>query len=359
MKLDEPASDEIALGEGERANRSVHSQDPPRDPIRLVSFRELIQRKDQPWLVEDMIPQAGIVVLYGPPNSGKTFLALHLAACIALNRRFADRRTTEGGVLYVGGEGLGSLKKRVEAAFRSIAELCESTLDDRITFIEDPISFLDPERVGDLIEVVRKMPSKPLLLVLDPLIDCISGGDENSSLDMQRFMDSVKTLRKQLGVTVLIVHHTVKSDKSTERGSSVLRAGADTMISILESGDHRGQAECTKQRDAERFLPIAFQLEVYQLPSTGECPQRTSCTVSIFPDDTNMTPHFQSDWERVREWIGKYAPDEGATVSQISAGTGISASKIYKALDALEDEGYVTKEKKGKTLRIKLRSAAA
>src|SRR5215469_17210899 len=68
--------------------------------------------KAQRWLVNKIIPDDSLVVIYGAHGTAKTFLTMDLAAHVALGRAWRDHRTERCGVIYVAAEGRAGLKKR-------------------------------------------------------------------------------------------------------------------------------------------------------------------------------------------------------------------------------------------------------
>ena len=62
-----------------------------------------------------MISENSFCVMYGAPGSGKSFCALDIGLSIASGMPWHDKQTQQGSVLYIAGEGVGGLKRRVKA----------------------------------------------------------------------------------------------------------------------------------------------------------------------------------------------------------------------------------------------------
>ena len=57
------------------------------------------------WLIEGILPRWSYGMLYGPSGSGKSFLALEMAICVATGANFHRRATrATGGAFYVAAE---------------------------------------------------------------------------------------------------------------------------------------------------------------------------------------------------------------------------------------------------------------
>ncbi len=67
------------------------------------------------WLVKDLLIDGGLSTVFGGPGTSKTFLALDLALHIAHGREWFGRKVTQGGVVYVTGEGSTGFRQRMKA----------------------------------------------------------------------------------------------------------------------------------------------------------------------------------------------------------------------------------------------------
>ena len=66
-------------------------------------------------LVDECLMKDSLVVLWGPPASKKSFLAIDIGMCIATGTWWHGRRVAQGGVLHFAGEGAHGIKNRVAA----------------------------------------------------------------------------------------------------------------------------------------------------------------------------------------------------------------------------------------------------
>lgn len=67
------------------------------------------------WIVEDYFEENSIAEIFGDPASGKTFIALDLAASIATGKSWLGKEVKKGLVFYVAGEGHNGLARRLKA----------------------------------------------------------------------------------------------------------------------------------------------------------------------------------------------------------------------------------------------------
>jgi hypothetical protein len=125
---------------------------------------------------------------------------------------------------------------------------------------------------------IGQLAVKPLLIVFDPFARSFEGGDENHARDVGLAVAASTGLIRDTGATVLLLHHTGKEQKTLERGSSALRAAADTMISV-----RRKEAVITvfnnKQKNDEGFSAITLRLKRVSLGEEVDGNEVTSCVL--------------------------------------------------------------------------------
>lgn len=258
-------------------------------PFRAFKLPELRAQPPLEWLVDGILPEKGLIVLYGTPGAGKTFLALDLAFSVASGRPWLDRSVRAGGVVYIAAEGWYSIARRLDAwkacygqedpeqflvipegvqftgltGAKNFGRLLSTVEKGGMRFTEISMQeYLDFDPVTE--DVVSALDHEetiinPSLVVIDTMSRCMVGADENSAEDMSKFVDNVDLLRRVMDCTVVIVHHTGKNGY-VERGSSVLRGAADTMMRIVSQPVARGRISlvCEKQKDHAPFEDISL-----------------------------------------------------------------------------------------------------
>jgi hypothetical protein len=223
-----------------------------------------------------VIPQSGLVLLYGESSSGKTTLAVDVGMHIATGRDFLGRRCSAGAVIHVAGEGVPGLAARVRA-YRKVHRIG----DVPYVVVHRTIDLAlakDVEWVIDTIaQVARERGKQVALVIIDTLARC-AGIDENLSADMGRVIRACDRVRAT-GAAVMLVHHTGKDPTKGARGSYALHAGIDTEIEVSGTSGLRN-VEVTKQRDAPAGDSWQFELRQVELdrdPETGRA--ITACYV--------------------------------------------------------------------------------
>lgn len=270
--------------------------EPHRAPERfaLHTVGELLARPYSTWVVREIIPSTGLAVVYGGPGSGKTFLMLDMTMAIARGVKWRGRRTKQGVVVYIAGEG--ALRSRVTAYLKH-NELSEHELRNFYA-LESTVNLLDPNAdVLDLMDAIRaKVGERPIrMIVVDTLARSMPGGNENASEDMGAVIGSAGTLAAAFSCILAFVHHSGKDDTKGSRGHSSLKGACDVEISVKRDGDVR-EAYAEKVRDgADQSSLLTFRLESVDLgavsehdPEAESWERITSCVVA--PTDRPKQP---------------------------------------------------------------------
>lgn len=213
------------------------------------------------WIVEDLIEAEATCSIFGPPSSYKSFAALDLAACIATGFDFHGHEIKKTGpVICVAGEGRRGIVRRLTAwSIRYDIDLKDAPL----YISKRAIPFGSDQALGSVIpelDEIAETYGKPVLIIIDTLSRNIDG-DENSSLDMPRFVKAVDDLRNRYGASVLIVHHSGHEMTERSRGHSSFKAALDFEFRMVkDSNSNKSRFEPTKIKDHELPDPLAFEL---------------------------------------------------------------------------------------------------
>lgn len=233
------------------------------------------------WLVKGVLPQQGLACIYGPSNSGKSFLALEWALSLAVGLEVLGRRTKRCGVAYVAAEGAAGVRTRIAAWRREYAGAERIPL----ALIADTpdLRSIDSNDLSELIVELREASIEfetegaPLgAVVLDTFASITSGMDERSGEEMGAAMNALQEIARELNCLVLIVHHSGKNEALKERGHSSLRAKMDVALEVSLEKDEAGQIInartllLDKCRDGERGASWGFNLRQIELDDRDE-----------------------------------------------------------------------------------------
>lgn len=197
------------------------------------------------WVVNDLIPQGGLVMISGKPGVGKTWLGLLLARAVSEGLPFLGRLTTWGKAAYVDLENSRSILRDRLARIRPMAvEFAPAWA------MEKPFSLWDKD--------IDHWAREGYLIILDSLVRA-HGVDENSAQEMARVMGRLREL-SHMGATIVFLHHKGKSQENEYRGSSDILAGVDVAY-LLDREDGHLELKTIKSRVGED-LKIPLRLEI-------------------------------------------------------------------------------------------------
>lgn len=215
-----------------------HSAHQATSELVAISAEELLTRQINPreMLLDPILPEQGLAMLYAYRGIGKTFLALGIAAAVASGTKFLDWKAPRARkVLYVDGE------------------LPASTLRERLAMI---LGGMDGEPAPEALAIItpdvqtRPMPDLATiegqrilephlerrdLLILDNLSALCRDGNENEGEGWLPVQEWALGLRRR-GMSVLFVHHAGKN--KSQRGTSRREDLLDTVITLKHPSDY-------------------------------------------------------------------------------------------------------------------------
>ncbi len=278
--------------------------DPPRRP-RLPPLRwpaEFDDIEPPEELIEGLLIADSLSEIFGPPKSGKTFLALDMALHVARGLLWNGRRAKAGLVIYAAGESAAGVMLRVRAWHQ------HHGLDMRDTpFAVLPIApdlRSDGRHVEELIALIRSTEeergTKAVLVVIDTVSRALAGGDDSSAADMGSLVMHADRLRLEAQVHVALIHHSGKDTGRGSRGSNVLPAAVGTQIEVRSEYGGVRVASVVLQRDLPDGEEFHFRLEPLGLGlSPSGKALRSLVIVPVNATPTPDRPDKLTDSERV------------------------------------------------------------
>lgn len=265
------------------------SEDGPADSgLPLIWFREIEPVVDTADLVEDLLGEQQMSVIYGESNCGKTFFGLDVSAHIAIARQWRGKAVEGGGVIYVACEGGFGIRNRVSAFAKHYGLTGQ---DIPLAIVPSAINLLDPEAdTPRLIELIKRaqdtIQQQVRHLTVDTLSRAMAGGNENSPDDMGALVINSDRIRQATGAHFSFIHHSGKDAAKGARGHSLLRAATDTEIEVTRDPDAKvSTARATKQREMPIEGAFVFSLESIVLGQNKRGKDITSCVVKAIEGD--------------------------------------------------------------------------
>lgn len=240
----------------------------------LIAPADYMKRKPTTWLMRDVLPKAGLAVIFGASGSGKTFLTLDLAMCITRGEPWRGKQVAKGRGVYIVAEGAGGFRSRL-AAYCQHHGVDPASLD--IRFITDAPNLLDKADIRELL--VALLSYGPVdFVVIDTYARAMAGANENDAKDVGQAVAHCDAIHRKTGALVILVHHSGKDASSGARGSSVLRAAADVEIEVVRTNQYRA-ATVTKMKDGQDGQEYQFRLADVEVGRDEDDEPITSCVV--------------------------------------------------------------------------------
>ena len=163
----------LRIAGGTHASQSVQQKIP-----RSLCMEEILAIQPADTIIKGRLPGTGLVFIYGPPKSGKTFFALDMSMSLARGEPWHGIPTRETGVLYIAGEGVHGLGMRMLAYSRKHGH------KPRTKFRVVPAAVTLHESVQGIEEEMKAIEIeegwRPRVLVLDTLARTKGDLDENT-----------------------------------------------------------------------------------------------------------------------------------------------------------------------------------
>lgn len=239
-----------------------------RFPVR--SEDDMLSDSPPQWFIKGVLPKAAIGAIYGPWGSGKSFLALDMAAAVARGEPWCQHRTKRGRVVYVVAEGQGDFRNRLAARRQRFGP-------SDIKLITEPPNLLKPKDARALADAILAGGGADLI-VLDTLAQVSPGANENSAEDMGKVLAHCGQLHRRTGALVLLVAHSGKDAAKGLRGWSGLSAAFDVQLEVM-AVDSAHSVTVEKLKGGQVGAVFGFKLTVETVGVDEDGDPITSCVV--------------------------------------------------------------------------------
>lgn len=211
------------------------------------------------WQVKGMIPDDSLGMMFGASGTFKSFIALDHALHVAHGMQWLNRKTRQGGVVYVAAEGGAGIYRRVQAWHQEYGLV----LADNFHVCIAPVVLSLSEHVELLASAIAALPVAPALIYIDTLSQTFSG-DENSATDISTYLRLINAgIRAKFGCTVVVIHHSGHQATERPRGSSAITANVDFLLGVYrpDAGMQVARLEVVKQKDGDKLAAQTFELQ--------------------------------------------------------------------------------------------------
>ena len=244
----------------------------PQRRLSFTPFSEILLSTGSRYLVKGIIPNVGLVVVWGAPKCGKSFYVFDMVAHIAGGREYRGRRVKQCPVIYFALEGQEGFAARVEAFRRAhgVPDIPFYLSADRIVLPQDGMAIVRSIR--------EQFPGvKPGLVTLDTLNRSIAGS-ENDASDMGQYVRAADMIREAFNCVVIIIHH-CGVEGSRPRGHTSLTGAADAQIAVKRDAADNVVAIVEFMKDGPVGAEIVSFLEQVNVGTDDDGDSITSCVI--------------------------------------------------------------------------------
>src|SRR6516165_6330599 len=257
----------------------------------LTRFNEVTLSTSSIYLVKNLIPRAGLIIVWGPPKCGKSFWTFDVTMHIARGVPYRGRRVQQGTVVYLALEGGNGFRRRIEAyrQAHSITEAPFYLITDRVDLIRDHRALIDCIR-----EAITTDDGTPVIVVIDTLNRSLAGS-ESSDEDMAAYIQAADAIRATFDCAIAIVHH-CGIDGTRPRGHTSLTGAVEAQIAVTRDDAKRIVVEVEWLKDGQEGDTIISELETVTVGIEDDGEAITSCVVR--PVETELRSGVSSTSEK-------------------------------------------------------------
>jgi hypothetical protein len=215
------------------------------------------------YTIEGVLLRGYLYGITGKSNSGKTAIAVSLAACVGAGRPFGRHQSVVGRVLYLAGENPEDIRLRIKAYCVSMF-LPEAF--NNVTFVSR--SFSISQHFAELMELSESVGGFDLVLV-DGKTSFFTGDEENDNTQAYAQALELRSLTRLVGLpSVVVLCHPNRAAEGAEgllpRGGSAFLNELDGNLTAWNSGGVVSLSQ-NKIRGAD-FEPVKIKLDVFVFP---------------------------------------------------------------------------------------------
>lgn len=319
------------------------SQFLPTDELLVWSYADYIvanKGKAREWLVEGLLPRAGIVMLAGEPMVGKSLIVALLTSALSSGNAFLGRKTMKTGTLLV------KLEHDSAGFSDNLEKIAKGAgLDELDLAVVEPA----PGHMFDLFDaemvswIATHADERECGLVVVDCLRAATSMDENVSAEPAALRPVLAKLSGNGRRLVLLVHHLDKAGTGP-RGSGDFSAMVDTLLILRRAGDTlRLTARHHTTSTVELGLKVTFGAEritVEEAASAKQVAGGSHQTAAIRAAIISVLTNQPLSARKLRE--------------QVTEKVKCAATMVDEVRNAMETDKLITRKNVGKAHEWKL-----
>ncbi|MFT4079779.1 AAA family ATPase [Rhodomicrobium sp.] len=332
------------------AVRIYHSDDTAASACEPVMFEMAEENCMQSQgLIKGLLPESPLSLLVGESQTGKSGIAIEMAACVSSGFPFLGLEVSQTPVVYLVGEGSrDKFMNRVTAVRRRFET--ERRGQMQAAFLHGHFDLV--RNVGSVVDAAYSCASalrgrygkRAGLVIVDTLSSMSLGTPENTPEGMGAILAGLGRLSSSLDASVLALHHPALGNKKD--GPKRLPRGHGSLYALCDACLYAdGKVlSIVKTRDDDPSLVLGYKRRTVYLAR--------SSTYVVDLDETAATAkpsNVSNDMKVYSELVGN---PNYRNLREIAVRVGLAPGSVSNALGRLANEGYVRKTGEGKKARF-------
>jgi hypothetical protein len=225
----------------------------------LTWFDDIKEATPKEHVIAGAFGVGEFTTVYGAPGCGKSVVLTDAACHVAAGLEWHGRCVKPGMVVYIAAERKALTERRM-LAFRKRHDVKDVPLlvvGGRLDFTRD---LADARVLSAVIKKAALAAEHPCVwIIIDTLTRTFGAGDQNTSKDMGRFIQSCDLLLEQTGAHITAIHHT-GWDGERGKGAIDLDGAVDASFLVKKAGGEH-TLTCDGANDGDEGRVLAFRLE--------------------------------------------------------------------------------------------------
>jgi hypothetical protein len=249
--------------EHDRLMRQVAEVPAPPRPVQrpklLVPASHMVANPRRPeWLIKPFVETNLFGDVFGQPESGKSYVTLGWAFCIAAGIPWlGEYQVKQGDVVYVAGEGFTGISRRL----RAMSDQLGVPTPANLYVSERAVAFNVDGPFKELTDEIDALPNNPVVIFVDTVARATPGLNMDTAIDAAVFVGKCDELRQRYGCAVITVRHSGHGNQHRAMGSIAFLGALDFEARVERIKDGPSVLSPEKMKDGEPFAPIALNFE--------------------------------------------------------------------------------------------------
>lgn len=241
-----PPTDAHPLAQSSIDERQHHTANP--NGVDIISLDQ-VKMEPIEWLIQNWLPLGKLTLLAGQAGTGKTQLAISIAAMLSAGRHLPDGSINPpfSALMWSGEDDISTvITPRFKASFAAM---------NKIHLVQGVTEQNGQYRPFDFASDLPDLKAKAVqigdigLIIIDPIVSVVAG-DSNKSSDVRAGLQPIVDMAQELNCAVIGITHYRKSSNAQNISDDVLGSQAYIAVPRVAWG--------TKRRDSDNTCVVAI-----------------------------------------------------------------------------------------------------